>query len=79
MDHEQLVDHLVKSIVSEPESVSVDVRNERGDTVYYISVAPGDVGKMIGKNGRVISALRTLVSAAAAKARRRSYVKVNTD
>lgn len=79
MKYAKLVEHLVTNIVHEPEVVSVDMAQEREGTVYYVRVAPNDVGKMIGKNGRVITALRHVVSAAAAKGRRKAYVKIITD
>jgi|688.fasta_scaffold132018_4 predicted RNA-binding protein YlqC (UPF0109 family) len=79
MQTENLVDHLVKSMVSEPDAVRVEAKAERDGTVYLVTVAAGDVGKMIGKNGRVISALRNVVGAVAAKGKKRAFVKVVTD
>jgi len=74
-----LVKHLVETLVAEPEVVNVKEAREREGTVYYVRVAPNDVGKVIGKNGRVISAVRSLVSAVASKTRHRAFVKVLTD
>lgn len=79
MKYAELIEHIVTNIVAEPEAVQVKLVNEREGSVYYVTVAPNDVGKMIGKNGRVISALRQFVSASAAKGRRKAYVKVITD
>ena len=74
-----LVEHIVKNIVSNPDEVTVELAEEREGSVYYVTVEQNDVGKMIGKNGRVITAIRHLVSAAAAKGQRKAYVKINTD
>lgn len=74
-----LVEKLVQSIVAEPEAVSVEALKSPEGLVFNVSVAPNDVGKVIGKNGRVISAVRYVVSAAAAKDRQKAYVKVVTD
>lgn len=74
-----LVEHLAKQVVSEPDAVSVESRNEREGLTFYVTVAPNDVGKIIGKNGRVIAAIRQFVSAALGKQRKRAYVKVLTD
>jgi len=79
MNLSPLVEYLVKGIVTEPEAVRVEEEKDRDGLVLYVQVSPNDVGKIIGKNGRVISAVRYLVSAAAAKARTRAFVKVVTD
>ena len=76
---DELISYLVKSLVAEPEAVKVDFRNQRDGTTFFVRVAPNDVGKIIGKIGRVASALRYVVSAAAAKQRLRVFVKVVTD
>jgi predicted RNA-binding protein YlqC (UPF0109 family) len=74
-----LVQHLVSEIVSEPEVVTVEQSADRDGTTYFVKVAPTDVGKVIGKSGRVVSCIRYVVSAAAAKNRHKAYVKVITD
>ena len=54
-------------------------RDDRGTLVYTVSVAPNDVGRVIGKDGRVISSVRQLVGAAGAKSRFKTVVKVASD
>lgn len=57
------VDHLVRGIVSDPESVRVEmVTNRRGRTIE-VRVAPDDLGKVIGRGGRTATAIRTVVNA----------------
>jgi predicted RNA-binding protein YlqC (UPF0109 family) len=64
-DPDKLVSYLVTSLVDYPDDVKVDVERE-GDTVTYtVALNPEDVGKVIGRQGRVIKAIRTLVRAAA--------------
>lgn len=75
----RLVEHLVCSVVAEPDAVHVEEKKDREGTTYFVRVSPNDVGKVIGKNGRVVSCIRYLVSAAAAKDRRRAYIKVVTE
>ncbi len=75
----QLVAHLVQSVVNEPETVSVKEGRDRDGLTYYVRVSPNDVGKVIGKSGRVVTAIRYLVSAAAAKSRQKAFVKVVTE
>lgn len=67
-DTTQLVTLLVNSLVDDPEGVSI-VEKRSGDGVLYeISVAADDVGKLIGRQGRIIKSLRTLARAAGASA-----------
>ena len=73
-----LVRHLVEQLVDEPDVVTVSEQKEREGVVYLVSVAPNDVGRVIGKNGRVVAAIRQFVSAVAAKERQRAYVKIVT-
>lgn len=64
-DTESLVRFLVTSLVENPDSVAI-VRKESGSTTTYeISLDPDDVGKVIGRQGRIIKAIRTVVRAAA--------------
>ena len=64
-DTEALVRFLVTSLVEKPDSVAI-ARKESGSTVTYeISLDPDDVGKVIGRQGRIIKAIRTVVRAAA--------------
>lgn len=74
-----LVEEAVKLLVNEPEAVSVESTDDRGTTVYTVTVAPNDVGRVIGKEGRVISNVRQIVGAAGAKAKQKTVVKVKTD
>ena len=58
-----LIEYIAKSLVDDPSSVSVtESEGERGP-VLQLSVAPGDIGKVIGKYGRIAKALRTVLSA----------------
>jgi len=64
-DTESLVRYLVSSLVENPDNVSI-ARKESGSTVTFeVSVDPDDVGKVIGRQGRIIKAIRTVVRAAA--------------
>jgi predicted RNA-binding protein YlqC (UPF0109 family) len=60
-DLAEALDHLVRGIVTHPEEVSVDlVTNRRGRTLE-VRVHPDDLGKVIGRNGRTATALRTVI------------------
>lgn len=73
------VTEVIRSMVDQPEAVVVDEQEENGSRTFYVSVAQEDVGKVIGKSGRVVSAIRCVVSAIASKSRERAYVRVVTD
>ena len=62
-----LIEYIAKSLVDDPDAVSVtESEGERGP-VLQLSVAQGDIGKVIGKYGRIAKALRTVLSASASK------------
>ena len=64
---DNLLCEIVKSIVDNPDEVNVDI-NESKDTKFYkLNVAEGDLGKVIGKRGQNVNALKTLLNAATAK------------
>ena len=72
----ELLEFLVKALVEEPEAVEVEELEEDGDLVYEISVAEGDLGRVIGKGGRVANAIRTIAKAAAVRIDRRVIVDI---
>ena len=72
----ELLEFLVKALVEEPEKVVVEEVEEDGDLVYEISVAEGDLGRVIGKGGRIANAIRTIAKAAAVRIDRRVIVDI---
>ena len=74
---EDLVEYLARSLVDKPDEVSVESFDEDdGSTVYELSVADDDVGKIIGRGGRTVNALRCVLRACAAKQGRRLLLDV---
>jgi uncharacterized protein len=70
---EDLVSYIAQSLVEEPEKVSVAV-NDKGSTVILeLKVAPDDMGRVIGKQGRIANAIRIVVKSATSN-RRKKYV-----
>lgn len=63
----ELIEYVAKSLVDKPDNVAIEQRMEGNLTVLELRVSKEDYGKIIGKQGRTIKALRTLVSAACAK------------
>lgn len=64
---QSVLEHVAAAIVDDPDAVRVSAGSGRTGVVLSLSVAPGDMGRIIGKRGRVAHALRTLVRAAAAR------------
>ena len=71
-----LLEFLTRALVEDPGAVEVDEFEENGDLVYEISVADDDLGRVIGKGGRVANALRSVAKAAAVKQERRVIVDI---
>jgi len=72
----EMVEYIVKRIVDNPEEVKVQEIKGEKVTIFEISVAKEDMGQVIGKGGRIASALRVLVGAAAAKLKKRATVEI---
>ena len=63
----EVLDTLAKAIVEDPDSVVIEAEERRNDVVLRLHAAPDDLGRLIGRRGRVAQAIRTLVRAAGAK------------
>jgi predicted RNA-binding protein YlqC (UPF0109 family) len=72
----ELLEFLVRSLVEDPAAVTVEELEEDGALVYEISVAEDDLGRVIGKGGRVANAIRTIAKAAAVRLDRRVIVDI---
>ncbi len=71
-----LIEILVKALVDKPDAVTVDEMDEGDSITFTVTVDPDDLGKVIGKQGRVANALRTVAKAAAVKDRKNVFVKI---
>jgi predicted RNA-binding protein YlqC (UPF0109 family) len=71
-----LIEYIARSLVDHPERVEVRERLDGEDLVFVVSVAEGEAGKVIGRQGRVVKAIRTLATAAAWKENRRVRIEV---
>jgi len=60
-------EYLVKAVVEDPDGVEVDVTEQGRGTTIEVRVTPGDMGRVIGKRGRIAQSIRTLVRAAAVR------------
>lgn len=75
---EELLISITKGLVDNPDAVSVDVNepDEEGVVVYHLHVAESDMGRVIGKQGRIAKAIRTLVKSASSKSNVRYNVVI---
>ena len=72
-----LVEYLARALVDRPDEVSVEeFEEDDGTIVFELTVAEDDVGKVIGRNGRTVNALRTVIRASAVRHNRRVLVDV---
>jgi predicted RNA-binding protein YlqC (UPF0109 family) len=75
-DHRALVEVVARALADDPDAVRVTVGERRGVTHYELHVAPRDLGRVIGRQGRTAAALRALLSAAAEAAGGRAQLDI---
>lgn len=73
---DELVRFIAKSLVDDPEAVQVETKQDGEYTVIELHVAPGDMGKVIGKQGRIAKAIRTVVQAASTRENAKYMVEI---
>ena len=71
-----LVEYIAKSLVDEPSSVSVQVVEGEKSTILELRVNSNDIGKVIGKHGRIAKAIRTVLQAATAKSGKHAVLEI---
>jgi predicted RNA-binding protein YlqC (UPF0109 family) len=74
-----LIEYIARALVSDPDAVRVDEVDENGDVVLEIRVAPDDLGRVIGRSGRVANAIRSVAKAAATPQNQRVMVEIVED
>ena len=72
----ELVEHIVRKLVDNPDAVVVTEISGEQATIIELRVAPEDLGKVIGKEGRTARSIRTLVHAAATKEKKRAVLEI---
>jgi predicted RNA-binding protein YlqC (UPF0109 family) len=75
-DGRVLIEQIAKALVDAPDQVAVDPVEEDGETVLELKVAEGDLGKVIGKQGRTARAMRTVLNAAGIKQHKRYSLEI---
>jgi predicted RNA-binding protein YlqC (UPF0109 family) len=74
-----LIEYIAKALVDKPEQVQLRASDAEGGKLFELKVAPEDVGKIIGRDGRTINAMRTLVAAAAQQKGTRARLEILDD
>ncbi|MBQ0134450.1 MAG: KH domain-containing protein [Clostridiales bacterium] len=72
----ELLTYIVRSLVDKPDEVSVAEREDNGETIFEVRVADGDMGKVIGRQGRVVKEIRVLMKAVAQRKGKKVSVEV---
>lgn len=72
----QLIEDIAKGLVDAPDDVAVNILEGEQSTVLELKVAPGDLGKVIGKQGRTARSIRTILGAASMKLNRRYTLEI---
>ena len=72
----ELVEVMAKALVEHPEEVSVTETEKNGEIIVELKVAPSDMGKVIGKQGRIAKAIRSVVKAPASKEEKKVTVEI---
>ena len=72
----ELLTYIARSLVDDPDSVSVSQSETPAETVLELRVAPGDMGKVIGRQGRIAKEIRILMRSAAQRAGKRINVEI---
>ncbi len=72
----ELVELMAKTLVADPESVSVEETTEEDVTVYELRVAESDLGRVIGREGKIAKAMRLIIRSAAARMEQKATVRI---
>ena len=72
----ELMTYIVQNLVEKPDEVSVTEREANGETVFEVRVADGDMGKVIGRQGRIVKEIRILMKAVAQRKGKKVSVEI---
>lgn len=72
----ELLTYIVQNLVEKPDEISVTEREANGETVFEVRVADGDMGKVIGRQGRIVKEIRILMKAVAQRKGKKVSVEI---
>ena len=70
-----IVEYIVKSLVVDKDSVNISESEENGETIIYVSVAENDVGRVIGRKGKIASSIRAIEKSISSRKNQKVFVK----
>lgn len=73
---DELVKYIAQNLVDNPEAVNITVKESDDSVIIELAVAPEDMGKVIGKQGRIAKAIRTIIKAASIKEDKKYIVEI---
>ncbi len=76
MNYKELVEYMVKSLVDHPDKVEIREIEGEKSTIFELKVTKEDIGKVIGKHGRIARAIRTILNASATKTGKRIVLEI---
>ncbi len=71
----EVLDYIVKCLVKDKESVSIRESEENGEIVYYVNVAEDDMGRVIGRKGKIASSIRAIIKSISSRENKKVFVK----
>jgi len=71
----ELIEYIVKALVSDKDSVRVEVDSNENETVIHVFTAEDEMGKIIGKGGRIAQSIRTIAKSTSGRDRKKVFVK----
>ncbi|MGN1259378.1 MAG: KH domain-containing protein [Christensenellales bacterium] len=73
----ELLEFIVKELVEKPDLVKIESKDDGKCTTYFVTVDSSDIGKVIGKNGRIANSIRTLIRSVAKAKNKYCVIKIN--
>lgn len=70
-----IVEYIVKSLVVDKDAVQITESEENGEVVLHVSVAEGDMGRVIGKSGKIASSIRAIIKSISSRQNQKVFVK----
>lgn len=74
---EKMIEYIVRNLVTNQDDVTIETTEENGINIIHVQVAEEDVGKVIGKNGKIAQSLRTILRSASSKTGKKYILKIN--
>ena len=71
----ELIEYIVKALVEDKDSVKIDIDFNENETIIHVFVNPDEIGRVIGRGGRIASSIRTIAKSTSGRDRKKVFVK----